>query len=101
MEESKMVKSTGIVRKVDELGRIVIPIELRRTLDIGVKDSLEIYVEDDQIILKKYSPACAFCANACAFAWISATFFCSSSHASMTAMSLRLGMMESSSSALA
>ena len=59
-----MVKSTGIVRKVDELGRIVIPIELRRTLDIGVKDSLEIYVEDDQIILKKYMPACAFCANA-------------------------------------
>ena len=54
-----MVKSTGIVRKVDELGRIVIPIELRRTLDIGIKDSLEIYVEDDQIILKKYMPACA------------------------------------------
>lgn len=52
-----MVKSTGIVRKVDELGRIVIPIELRRTLDIGIKDSLEIYVEDDQIILKKYMPA--------------------------------------------
>ena len=51
-----MVKSTGIVRKVDELGRIVIPIELRRTLDIGIKDSLEIYVEDDQIILKKYMP---------------------------------------------
>lgn len=47
------MKSTGIVRKVDELGRIVIPIELRRTLDIGIKDSLEIYVEDDQIILKK------------------------------------------------
>ena len=59
-----MLKSTGIVRKVDELGRIVIPIELRRTLDIGIKDSLEIYVEDDQIILKKYMPACAFCANA-------------------------------------
>ena len=50
------MKSTGIVRKVDELGRIVIPIELRRTLDIGIKDSLEIYVEDDQIILKKYMP---------------------------------------------
>lgn len=64
MEEKVMVKSTGIVRKVDELGRIVIPIELRRTLDIGIKDSLEIYVEDEQIILKKYSPACAFCANA-------------------------------------
>ena len=59
-----MVKSTGIVRKVDELGRIVIPIELRRNLDIDEKDSLEIYVEDDHIILKKYSPACAFCSNA-------------------------------------
>lgn len=58
-----MVKSTGIVRKVDELGRIVIPIELRRNLDIDEKDSLEIYVEDDHIILKKYSPACAFCSN--------------------------------------
>lgn len=59
-----MVKSTGIVRKVDELGRIVIPIELRRNLDIEEKDSLEIYVEDDHIILKKYTPACSFCSNA-------------------------------------
>lgn len=59
-----MVKSTGIVRKVDELGRIVIPIELRRNLDIDERDSLEIYVEDDQVILKKYSPACIFCASA-------------------------------------
>ncbi|MCH5323718.1 MAG: AbrB/MazE/SpoVT family DNA-binding domain-containing protein [Eubacterium sp.] len=58
------MKSTGIVRKVDELGRIVIPIELRRTLDIDIKDSLEIYVEDDRIILKKYAPACSFCNNA-------------------------------------
>ena len=58
------MKSTGIVRKVDELGRIVIPIELRRTLDIGIKDSLEIYVDNDQIILKKYTPACSFCNNA-------------------------------------
>ena len=58
------MKSTGIVRKVDELGRIVIPIELRRTLDIGIKDSLEIYVDNDQIILKKYMPACSFCNNA-------------------------------------
>ena len=58
------MKSTGIVRKVDELGRIVIPIELRRTLDIGIKDSLEIYVDNDQIILKKYMPACTFCNNA-------------------------------------
>jgi len=51
------MKSTGIVRKVDELGRIVIPIELRRTLDIEEKDSLEIYVNEDTIILKKYDPA--------------------------------------------
>ncbi|MGH4051523.1 MAG: AbrB/MazE/SpoVT family DNA-binding domain-containing protein [Clostridium sp.] len=58
------MKSTGIVRKVDELGRIVIPIELRRTLDIDIKDALEIYVDGDQIILKKYEPACIFCQNA-------------------------------------
>ena len=58
------MKSTGIVRKVDELGRIVLPIELRRTLDIEVKDALEIYVDGSQIILKKYEPACIFCGNA-------------------------------------
>lgn len=58
------MKSTGIVRKVDELGRIVLPIELRRTLDIDVKDALEIYVDGNQIILKKYEPACVFCGNA-------------------------------------
>ena len=50
------MKSTGIVRKVDELGRVVIPIELRRTLGIAEKDALEIYVDDEQIILKKYKP---------------------------------------------
>ncbi|WLR50891.1 AbrB/MazE/SpoVT family DNA-binding domain-containing protein [Bacillus tianshenii] len=50
------MKSTGIVRKVDELGRVVIPIELRRTLGIEEKDALEIYVDDDRIILKKYKP---------------------------------------------
>lgn len=58
------MKSTGIVRKVDELGRVVIPIELRRTLDINIKDALEIYVDGEQIILKKYAPACIFCSNA-------------------------------------
>lgn len=57
------MKSTGIVRKVDELGRIVLPIELRRTLDIAVKDALEIYVDDGTIILKKYEPSCIFCGN--------------------------------------
>ena len=63
------LKSTGIVRKVDELGRIVRPIELRRTLNINEKDSLEIFVEknDDnfqRIILQKYEPACIFCGSA-------------------------------------
>jgi transcriptional pleiotropic regulator of transition state genes len=58
------MKSTGIVRKVDELGRIVIPIELRRTLDIEIKDPLAIYVDGDQIILMKYSPSCIFCGDA-------------------------------------
>ncbi|HHX86828.1 MAG TPA: AbrB/MazE/SpoVT family DNA-binding domain-containing protein [Firmicutes bacterium] len=58
------MKSTGIVRKVDELGRVVIPIELRRTLGIDVKDALEIYVDEEKIILKKYEPACIFCGNA-------------------------------------
>lgn len=55
------MKSTGIVRRVDDLGRVVLPIELRRTLDIGERDSLEIFVEDNSIILKKYEPACIFC----------------------------------------
>ena len=60
------MKSTGIVRKVDELGRVVIPIELRRTLCIEEKDALEIYVDSDRIVLRKYEPACScvFCGNA-------------------------------------
>ena len=59
-----MMKSTGIVRRVDDLGRVVLPIELRRTLDISEKDALEIYVDGDTVILKKYEPACIFCGNA-------------------------------------
>lgn len=59
--EGKKMKSTGIVRKVDELGRIVLPIELRRVMNIQIKDSLEIMTEDDKIILKKYEPCCVFC----------------------------------------
>lgn len=58
------MKSTGIVRKVDELGRVVIPIELRRTLQIEEKDALEIYVDGERIVLKKYEPACVFCGDA-------------------------------------
>lgn len=55
------MKSTGIVRKVDELGRIVLPIEMRRTLDIAEKDTLEVYVDGENIILRKYQDACVFC----------------------------------------
>ncbi|EPR07669.1 AbrB/MazE/SpoVT family DNA-binding domain-containing protein [Ruminiclostridium papyrosolvens] len=58
------MKATGIVRKVDELGRVVLPVELRRTLDIEEKDALEIFVDEETIILKKYEPACIFCGNA-------------------------------------
>lgn len=58
------MKATGIVRKVDELGRIVLPIELRRTLNINIKDPIEIYVDGDFILLKKYEPACIFCGDA-------------------------------------
>ena len=58
------MKATGIVRKVDELGRVVLPIELRRTLGISEKDPLEIYVDGEQIILKRYEPACVFCNDA-------------------------------------
>ena len=59
------MKSTGIVRKVDELGRIVLPIELRRTLNISIKDPVEIFVNsNNEIILQKYEPACIFCGSA-------------------------------------
>ena len=58
------MKSTGIVRKVDELGRNVLPIELRRTMDIAEKDAIEIYVDGASIILRKYEPTCIFCGDA-------------------------------------
>ena len=55
------MKSTGVVRKVDELGRIVLPKEIRKTMDIKEKDAIEIFTDSDQIILQKYQPACIFC----------------------------------------
>lgn len=58
------MKATGIVRKVDELGRIVLPIELRRNLNISIHDPIEIFVDNEYIMLKKYEPACIFCGNA-------------------------------------
>lgn len=59
-----MLKSTGVVRKLDQLGRIVLPKELRTVLNLKEKDALEIYVDGEQIILKKYEPACVFCGDA-------------------------------------
>lgn len=58
------MKATGIVRKIDELGRIVLPMELRRTLGIHKEDPVEIFVDDNNIILRKYEPACIFCGSA-------------------------------------
>lgn len=57
------MKATGMVRKVDELGRVVIPIEIRNKFNISEKDELEIYVDSSSIILKKYEPNCTFCGN--------------------------------------
>lgn len=58
------MKSLGTVRKVDELGRIVLPIETRRRLELEAGDGVEIFVEKDRVILKKYEPACLFCGDA-------------------------------------
>jgi len=57
------LKATGIVRKIDNLGRLVLPKELRKTMNIDIKDPMEIYVDNDKIILKKYQPACIFCGS--------------------------------------
>ena len=58
------MKSTGIVRKVDDLGRIVLPKELRKILDIEERDPLEIFVDGNYIMLQKYEPSCIFCGSA-------------------------------------
>ena len=58
------MKATGIVRQLDQLGRIVIPKELRTTFDLNEKDPIEIYVDGNDIILRKYQPACIFCNEA-------------------------------------
>ena len=57
------MKLTGIIRKVDELGRVVIPIEIRNQFQIAEKDPIEIYVDGSSIILKKYEKSCLFCGN--------------------------------------
>ena len=57
------MKSTGIVRKIDELGRIVLPAEMRRIFNINEKDAVEIFTKDDMIVLKKYDSVCIFCGS--------------------------------------
>lgn len=79
-----MLKSTGIVRKVDELGRVVIPIELRRTHHIDERDAVEIFVNGDQIVMRKYEPACVFCGNAADVASFKGKNVCHSCLASMS-----------------
>ena len=58
------MKSTGFVKKIDDLGRILIPKEIRSSMELDNKDSLEIFIESDRIILQKYQPSCIFCKNA-------------------------------------
>lgn len=58
-----MSKDTGIIREIDKLGRIVLPIELRRTMELESGDAVEIYVEGSSVILKKYRPSCIFCGS--------------------------------------
>ena len=58
-----VMKSTGMVRPVDTLGRIVLPIEIRKTMDLGPKDSVEIFTDGSRIVLQKYRPGCIFCGN--------------------------------------
>ncbi len=57
------MKSTGIVRKIDELGRIVLPISLRQIMELNEKDPVEIFTDENRIILQKYQPSCVFCSN--------------------------------------
>ncbi len=71
------MKSTGMVRKIDELGRIVLPIEIRNTMGIQSRDSLEIFVDEDRIILKKYQPSCIFCDNSDGITFFKGKLICS------------------------
>ena len=72
------MQATGIVRKTDALGRIVLPTELRQTLGIEVGDSLELYTQGDKIVLKKYAPGCVFCQNCSELAYFQGHKICRS-----------------------
>ena len=71
------MKSTGIVRKVDSLGRVVLPIDLRKSLDIAVNDPIEILVDGELIVLKKFEPTCTFCSNTQQFTVFNGKNICS------------------------
>ena len=70
------MKRTGIVRRVDELGRIVLPKELRRTMEIDVKAPMEIYTDDEYIIVKKYTPNCTLCGSSDSIGEFKEKFVC-------------------------
>lgn len=70
------MKSTGMTRKLDELGRVVLPVELRRTMGIEIRDALEIFEDGKQIILKKYQPGCIFCGNAGGVTYFKSKYVC-------------------------
>lgn len=70
------IKSTGVVRRLDQLGRVVIPIEIRRILDFQEKDPLEIFTEGEQIIFRKYSPHCTLCEEVINLKQIKGKLFC-------------------------
>lgn len=72
------MKLSGIVRKIDELGRIVIPVELRRTLHVDIGDAFEVFMDEDRIYLKKYTPACLFCDNTEQLVYFKGKMVCSS-----------------------
>lgn len=70
------MKATGIIRRVDDLGRIVLPKELRQTMGIRAGDPMEIYTDADNIILRKYAPGCAFCGSVNGIRYIHGTPVC-------------------------
>ncbi len=72
------MKATGIVRKVDELGRVVIPMELRRTMQIGEGEPIEIFVDGDKIVLRKYAPGCTLCGSLTELKNLSGKLICTS-----------------------
>ena len=80
------MKATGIVRKVDELGRIVLPIELRRNLDIAERDELEIYVEGDNVILHKHEASCIFCGSSSSLYLYQGKYVCEKCAAALDAL---------------